>query len=227
MHILVTAGPTREPIDPVRFLSNRSSGKMGYAIARAAAEGGHTVQLISGPVTLAPPRGVKITRVETAEQMLGAVRAHLGRCDVLVMAAAVADWRPRTCSKKKLKKATTAPRLDLERTPDILAAIRPDKGNRILMGFAAETHAMLAEARRKLTTKGLDVIVANDVSQADAGFEVDTNRVTLLAAGRKPEPWPLMSKDKVAKRLVRWLEARWAEKIASTTGPTRGTRQPT
>jgi len=216
MHFLITAGPTREAIDPVRFLSNRSSGKMGYAMARAAVARDHTVQLISGPVALTAPQGVALTRVNSAADMLAAVRQHLAGCDVLVMAAAVADWRPRTFSKQKMKKAVTSSVLELERTPDILATLRADKGHRLFMGFAAETHEMLGEAQRKLVSKGLDVIVANDVSQTDAGFEVDTNRVTLLAAGGQPEPWPLLSKDEVAERLVQWLEMRWTAQRQAT-----------
>jgi phosphopantothenoylcysteine decarboxylase/phosphopantothenate--cysteine ligase len=145
--------------------------------------------------------------VETAEQMLAAVRANLAWCDVLIMAAAVADWRPRQVSAQKLKKGATAPTLELERTTDILEAVRALKGERLVVGFAAETQQVELEARRKLESKGLDAIVANDVSAPDAGFEVDTNRVILLTAGGGIEAWPLMSKTAVAERLVAWVEA--------------------
>lgn len=208
MRLLVTAGPTREPIDPVRFLSNRSSGRMGYAIAAAAARRGHAVTLISGPVALPAPDGVRVRGVQTAAEMLAAVRAELGACDALVMAAAVADWRPRQVGVQKLKKQAGAPVLELEPTADILLALRPEKGRRLFVGFAAETENLLAEARRKLTAKGLDLIVANDVSQPDAGFEVATNRVTLIPAIGPPDPWPLMPKTEIAERLVEWLAAR-------------------
>lgn len=208
MRILVTAGPTREPLDPVRFLSNRSSGKMGYAIAAAAAARGHDVVLVSGPVALTPPAGVTLRLVETAADMLQAVEAALASCDVLVMAAAVADWRPRQASPRKLKKGGGPPSLDLEPTADILASIRPRKGPRLFVGFAAETHDVLREAQRKLAAKGLDLIVANDVSRADAGFEVDTNQVTLIPAGGDADAWPLLSKAEVATRLVTWIETR-------------------
>ncbi|MCE9614938.1 MAG: phosphopantothenoylcysteine decarboxylase [Lentisphaerae bacterium] len=207
MRILVTAGPTREPIDPVRFLSNRSSGKMGYAIARAGVARGHHVVLVSGPVSLTCPEGVVLVRVETAAEMLAAVQAQLPACDALIMAAAVADWRPRTVAKQKQKKGDTAPVLELERTADILEAIRPRKDHRVYVGFAAETEHVLDEAQRKLEAKGLDAIVANDVSRADAGFEVDTNQVTLIAAGHAPESWPLMTKTAVAERLLAWVES--------------------
>jgi phosphopantothenoylcysteine decarboxylase / phosphopantothenate---cysteine ligase len=206
MKILVTAGPTREFFDPVRFISNRSSGKMGYAVARAAAARGHRVILVSGPVHLSPPRGVCLVRVTTAADMLKAVRRNLRHCDALVMAAAVADWRPRRTARRKLKKRKTAPRLDLEQTDDILLSVLPGKGTRIFVGFAAETDNVIAEARRKLAKKGLDLIAANDITRPDAGFDVDTNRVTLLARDGTQTALPLMTKDGVARRIVRWIE---------------------
>lgn len=202
MNLLVTAGPTREAIDPVRFISNRSSGKMGYAVARAGVRRGHAVKLISGPVCLEPPPGVDLVPVVSAAEMLAAVRAAVPWCDVLVMTAAVADLRPRKVSPLKLKKETSLDVLELERTEDILLAVLPLKGDRVFIGFAAETHDVLSEAGRKLARKGLDLIVANDVSEAGSGFEVDTNRVTLLAPGGKREDWPLMTKDEVGDRLV-------------------------
>ena len=207
MKILVTAGPTREPIDAVRFLSNRSSGKMGYAVARAAVRRGHAVRLVSGPVALAPPDGAAVTAVRTAADMLEAVRANLPWCDVLIMAAAVADWRPVRPAAGKLKKRKMAPTLELERTADILDAVRPHKGGRLLVGFAAETDAVEREARRKLVAKGLDLIVANDVGREDAGFEADTNRVTFLAPDGTSDALPLLGKDEVAERLLDRVEA--------------------
>lgn len=206
MKILVTAGPTREPIDPVRFLSNRSSGKMGYAVAAAAKAHGHEVVLISGPVAIEPP-DVKVIQVTTAEQMFEAVEKHVEWCDALVMAAAVADWRPAVISNRKIKKAEAAPVIHLERTPDILKQVSPRKGKRIYIGFAAETENLEEEAKRKLEEKGLDLIVANDVSASDAGFEVDNNRVVLLSSAGKPEPLPLMPKQQIAERIIAWIEA--------------------
>lgn len=212
MNVLVTAGPTREAIDPVRYVSNRSSGKMGYAIAAAAAARGHAVCLVSGPVCLEPPAGVAFVPVVSADDMLAAVGAQFGACDALVMAAAVADFRPRAVSPVKLKKAAGLRPLELEATPDILAAVAARKGTRFVAGFAAETGpVMLAEARRKLRDKNLDLIVANDVSEPGAGFEVDTNRVTFVDAAGE-EALPLMSKAAVADRLVRRIEAELARR---------------
>lgn len=208
MRILVTAGPTREPLDPVRFLSNRSSGKMGYAIARAALHAGHEVALISGPVHLPPPLGARFLPVQTAAEMLAAVREQVPWCDALIMAAAVADWTPRVVSPHKLKKAGTNPVLELVHTVDILQDVRTLKGTRIFIGFAAETSNPPAEARRKLESKGLDAVVANDVLRPDAGFDVDTNQVLLVTPDGGLEEWPLMSKDAVADRLIQWLNSR-------------------
>jgi len=206
MRILVTAGPTREALDPVRFLSNRSTGKMGYAIAAVAAERGHEVRLISGPVALEAPGGVAVSPVVSAADMLDAVLGDLGWCDALVMSAAVADWRPKSVAAEKLKKAEMAATLELERTEDILKAVAEVKQGQVVVGFAAETEDLLTEARRKLQAKQLDLIVANDVSRPDAGFAVDTNAVTLVTADRA-DALPLMSKREVAKRLLQWLES--------------------
>jgi phosphopantothenoylcysteine decarboxylase/phosphopantothenate--cysteine ligase len=206
--ILVTAGPTREAIDPVRFISNRSSGRMGYAIAAAAARRGHTVKLVSGPVALDSPGGVQLQRVVSAADMLAAVEAAIDASDVLVMAAAVADWRPKRTAASKLKKADMDGVLELERTVDILAHIRERKGERLVIGFAAETGDPLPEARRKLEAKGLDAILANDVSQPDAGFEAETNRVTLLTRDGTREDWGLLPKAEIGDRLIRWIETR-------------------
>ncbi len=212
MRLLVTAGPTREALDPVRFLSNRSSGKMGYALAHEAVRRGHRVVLVSGPVALRPPARARCLRVTSAADMLAAVRCHLAGCDALIMAAAPADWRPVRPSRRKLKKADGPPVLRLRPTPDILRALAPRKGRRIFVGFAAETGRLLPEARRKRAAKRLDLIVANDVSQPDAGFEVDTNRVVLLDASGGETALPLMSKARVAARILDWLEARRRER---------------
>ncbi len=203
MKVLVTAGPTREAIDPVRFLSNRSSGRMGYAVAAAAREAGHVVRLVSGPTALAAPEGVETARVTSAAEMLAAVERWFDWCEVLVMAAAVADYRPRQAAAGKLKKGAGGLTLELERTADILATLCPRKGMRRVIGFAAETGDPVPEARRKLAEKGLDLVVANDVLEPGAGFEVDTNRVTLLAADGSATVLPLMSKAEVAREIVR------------------------
>lgn len=206
MKLLVTAGPTREFIDPVRFISNRSSGKMGCAVARAGVARGHDVTLILGPIHLSPPRGVRVFHVTTAAEMLDCVKKHLRASDALVMAAAVADWRPKRRAIRKLKKHDVLRTLELERTADILVSVRGEKGKRVFVGFAAETDHVLQEARRKLAEKGLDLIVANDVSQPDAGFDVDTNRVTFLDRGGRRQALAKMSKNKVGLHIVRWIE---------------------
>ena len=212
MRILVTAGPTREFLDPVRFLSNRSSGKMGYALARAAIRRGHHVVLISGPTALKPPRSAIFVPIISADDMKKAVHAAWPRTDVLIMAAAVADWKPRVIKKQKLKKRDGPPSLEMERAPDILASLAGLKAGRLIIGFAAETDHLLAEAERKLREKNLDLIVANDVSRKDAGFETDTNQVALLAPGEPSRMLPLMSKISVANRLIAWAEKRFAQR---------------
>ena len=217
MKLLVTAGPTREPVDAVRFLSNRSSGKMGYAIAAVGRERGHSVRLISGPVCLPPPQGVDLIRITTAEEMLAAVLGNLPWCDALVMAAAVADWRPKAPAPFKLKKTAMKPVLELEPTPDILVRALPHKGKKIFVGFAAETSDLLSEARRKLTQKGLDLVVANDVSRGDSGFESDTNQVTLVTREGEVVALPLLPKREVGQRIVLWLEERVARSGLSAT----------
>ena len=206
MRMLVTAGPTREHIDPVRFISNRSTGKMGFAIAQCAAERGHVVTLVAGPVALASPPGVQRVDVVSACEMLAAVEKHLPESDALVMCAAVADWRPKQASGVKLKKRNMSPVLELEANPDILKTIQDQKNGRIFVGFAAETGDPSCEGRRKLTEKGLDLLVANDVSLPDAGFAVDTNRVSLLTADGGEQVLPLLSKLEVAEQIVVWLE---------------------
>lgn len=209
MRILVTAGPTREHLDPVRYISNRSSGKMGYAIADVARERGHEVVLVSGPVALPAPAGMLVERVVSADDMLEAVRRHFRTSDALIMAAAVADWRPAERSGQKVKKLESGGELRLVRTPDILCELRAEKGPRVVVGFSAETGDLLAEAKRKCEAKGLDLVVANDVSRTDAGFDVDTNAVTFVMPDGAIREMPLMSKRAVAGHIVEWVESRW------------------
>ena len=206
MNILITAGPTREHLDPIRFLSNRSTGKMGFAVAQAAAERGHTVTLIAGPVSLATPPGVTRIDVVSARDMLAAVQKALPLQDALVMSAAVADFRPATLAETKLKKREMNPVLHLEPNPDILKTISPLKGTRVFVGFAAETGDPIAEAQRKLASKGLDMIVANDVTAEGAGFAVDTNRVIFITANDQPRALPLQSKLDVGRAIIDWIE---------------------
>lgn len=200
--VLVTAGGTQEPIDPVRVIANRSSGKQGFALAQAALDLGAQVRLISGPVHLSAPVGAEFVEVQTAQQMHDAVLASLPQTDALVMAAAVADFRPAAPAKDKLKKESGVPAIQLEHTPDILRAVAQAKTRlgwpRVTVGFAAESQDLLQNAAAKLRNKSLDMIVANDIRAADAGFGVDTNRVTLLFADGRAEPLELMSKDQVA-----------------------------
>ncbi len=201
--VIVTSGPTYEPIDPVRFIGNRSSGKQGHAIARAAAAAGADVVLVTGPVALPDPAGVACIHVETAQNMLEAVEAALP-ADLFVAVAAVADWRPKEASPEKLKKgAGTCPVLKLVETPDILARIaaRPSGRPTLVVGFAAETENLLDHARAKLDRKGCDMILANDVGEVGSVMGWDTNEVTLLTTGGQ-ETWPRMSKDQVAQKLV-------------------------
>jgi phosphopantothenoylcysteine decarboxylase/phosphopantothenate--cysteine ligase len=200
--LLVTAGPTREEIDPVRYLSNYSSGKMGYAIAAAGARRGAEVVLVSGPTSLAEPHGVNRVQVDSAAQMHRAVFDHLEPSDVIIKAAAVADYRVAERAEQKLKKTADELTLTLEKTPDILADLGRNKGQRILVGFAAETEKLLEHASDKLRRKHLDLIVANDVSRSDAGFNVDTNAVRILATDGSVEELALMRKTEVADRIL-------------------------
>ena len=207
MRIIVTAGPTREYLDPVRFLSNPSSGKMGFAIAAEAARRGHEVTLIAGPVALKTPKGVKRVDVVSAREMLSAVKKAAQRADVFISTAAVADWRPAKCAAKKLKKGEMSGVLKLVRNPDILKTINrtiEQSNNRTirLVGFAAETDHVLAEAARKCREKGLEFIVANDVTKKGSGFGTDTNKVTFVFADGTQRKFPLMTKRMVAKRIL-------------------------
>jgi len=200
--LLVTAGPTEEPIDPVRFLSNRSSGRMGFAVARAARLRGARVILVSGPSALPAPSGVKFIPVRTAAEMREAVLGSLPGVSVLVMAAAVSDYRPKVTSPEKIKKSQAELTLPLELNPDILREAGQRKEKRLLIGFAAETESLLANARKKLAEKNLDLIVANDVSLSGAGFAVDTNIVKLIDRSGKIEELPLMGKEDLADRVL-------------------------
>jgi phosphopantothenoylcysteine decarboxylase/phosphopantothenate--cysteine ligase len=196
--ILVTAGPTREELDPVRFISNHSSGKMGYAIARAARRRGAHVILVSGPTCLEEPWGVETIRVESAEEMRSAVMACIPKSGIVIKAAAVADYRPEARACKKIKKGEASLALKLVKNPDILAEVAAAKGSRLLVGFAAETGDLLANAGKKLSEKNLDMIVANDIGATGAGFNVDTNIVKLLFRSGRVEELPLMEKIEVA-----------------------------
>ena len=221
MKFVVTAGPTREYLDPVRFLSNPSTGKMGFAVARAAAMRGHEVALVAGPVSLKTPKGVRRIDVTSARDMLAAVeqemaKAKSGKPTVFVSTAAVADWRPAKCAARKLKKGQMSDTLKLVRNPDILKTVarrtkhqapaRIARASTIFVGFAAETNDVVAEARRKCREKNLDMIVANDVTEKGSGFGVDTNRVTLVRKDGSVERLPLMTKLAVARRIVRECE---------------------
>jgi len=200
--VLVTAGPTREELDPVRYISNYSSGKMGYAIARAAHQRGAKVVLVSGPTFLTPPDGVELVSVVSAAQMRTAVFQALEQSTIVIKAAAVADYRPLSVSGQKLKKKDAEMFLSLEKNPDILAEIGANKQGRILVGFAAETQDLLQNATLKLRNKNLDLIVANDITQSGAGFDVDTNVVKLLHADGSIEELPQLSKVDVAHQLL-------------------------
>ncbi len=201
-HVLVTSGPTHEPIDPVRYIANRSSGKQGHAIARAAAQLGARVTLVSGPVTIPDPPGVEVVRIETALQMLRAVEQSLP-ADIAVFAAAVADWRTASEARQKLKKSGGKPTLDLIENPDVLASVGKMRTGRprLVIGFAAETSSIASEAARKRKSKGADWIVANDVSAERGVFGGDANTVHLVTAAGI-EDWPTLSKDEVARRLL-------------------------
>jgi phosphopantothenoylcysteine decarboxylase/phosphopantothenate--cysteine ligase len=200
--VLVTAGPTREALDPVRFLTNRSSGKMGYAVAEAASRRGARVILISGPTELKIPEAAEWVPVNTAEEMRGAVRERAAEADIVIMAAAVADYRPSAASASKLKRSEGRLTLELEATPDILAELGREPSSRILIGFAAETGDIAVNARTKLSRKGADMIVANDVTQEGAGFDTDTNIVTLFLRDGRDVALPKMTKLDVANRIL-------------------------
>jgi len=210
--LLVTAGPTQEPIDPVRFISNPSSGKMGYAIAQAACERGAEVILVSGPTGLTPPPGVKAYRVRTAAEMRDAVLDAYEKADAVIKAAAVSDYRPRQSVPYKIKKTDEAQVIELVRNPDILAELGQRKGKRVLVGFAAETEDLLTNAQQKVRAKNLDMIVANDVGQEGIGFRSDDNKVLILHADGRIEDLPQMPKPRLAHEILR----RVAERLRAT-----------
>jgi phosphopantothenoylcysteine decarboxylase/phosphopantothenate--cysteine ligase len=205
--LLVSAGPTQEPIDPVRFLSNRSSGKMGYAVAQAARERGAAVTLVSGPTALPAPPGVEIVPVSTAEEMEKAIASRFGWATVVVMAAAVADFRPSRRLEHKLKKGDASRTLALDPTADILTGLSTRKTHQILVGFAAETGPALAGAREKLARKGLDLVVGNDVTVEGAGFGSDRNAAVLVDRTGRVTEVPLMSKRELADRILDAIQA--------------------
>lgn len=213
LRVVITAGGTREPIDPVRFMGNHSTGKMGAALARAARDLGADTVLVHAPLAVHPPGGVTLLPVHTAQQMYAAVMEQLPRTDVLIGAAAVADYRPTSSADKKLKKSSRQQVIALERTPDILQAVgqRRDAERRrpqLVIGFAAETDNLEANALAKLERKNLDMVVLNDVTAPDSGFAVDTNRVSLFESDGNREQWPLMSKEEVAQAILQRVVAR-------------------
>ena len=215
--ILITGGPTQESIDPVRFVSNRSSGKMGYALAKVARRRGAEVILVKGPTSLPiPRRDIEVVPVQTAEEMRKAVLTRIERCSVVIKAAAVSDFRPKVTSKQKMKKANASRSLELEKTEDILREVGKRKGNRVLIGFAAETENLIANARKKLMEKNLDLIVVNDVTKPGAGFGLDTNQVKILYPSGEVKDLPLMSKEEVSQHIlddvVRLLKQRRSSK---------------
>jgi phosphopantothenoylcysteine decarboxylase/phosphopantothenate--cysteine ligase len=200
--VLVTAGPTRENLDPVRYFTNRSSGKMGYAVAEAAAKRGAHVILVSGPTSLDAPPGVERIDVQSAEEMHRAVLERVVDCSIAIFAAAVADYRPAEPNEQKIKRNTESTTIALEPTPDILASVARNKGERLVVGFAAETEHVAENARKKLAAKKADLMVANDVTAEGAGFDHDTNIVTLFARDGRDLALPRMSKSEVAQRIL-------------------------
>jgi phosphopantothenoylcysteine decarboxylase/phosphopantothenate--cysteine ligase len=203
VRLLITAGPTREAIDPVRYLSNRSSGKMGYAIAEATLEAGHEVVLISGPVHLDPPRGARFISILTADEMHDAVHRYVRDCDILVMCAAVADYKPAKVSPQKIKKHEENLALELIPTRDILSSLPKKDRQFLVVGFAAETNDVEESAKKKLRAKNCDLIVANDVSRADSGMESDENEVTVLFQSGERQKISRAPKKIIARELLK------------------------
>jgi phosphopantothenoylcysteine decarboxylase/phosphopantothenate--cysteine ligase len=201
--VLITGGPTQEPIDPVRFITNRSSGKMGYALAKMARRRGAEVILITGPTSLTfPRRDIQWVPVRSAEEMRKAVFTHLEESSIVIKAAAVSDYRPKVISQKKIKKGDSNTTLTLERTEDILEELGRKKGDRILIGFAAETEDLIANAKKKLQKKNLDFIVINDVTKPGAGFALDTNQVKILYPSGEVKDLPLVTKEEVSQFIL-------------------------
>jgi phosphopantothenoylcysteine decarboxylase/phosphopantothenate--cysteine ligase len=205
--LLITAGPSREPIDPVRYISNRSSGKMGYALARAAMRRGAEVVLVSGPTTLDAPAGARLIPVTTAAQMYRAVVAEFSNCTTVIMAAAVADYHPANVSDRKLKRGKGALELRLEPNPDILKHLGEHRDGKTLIGFAAETEDLIANASKKLREKNLHMIVANNIAEAGSGFDGDTNIATIIDCHGATRSLPLMTKDELADQILDHLLA--------------------
>jgi len=203
VRFVVTAGPTREAIDPVRFISNRSSGKMGYAIAEAARAAGHDVTLISGPAVVAPPDGLEFVSITTSDELYDAVHRAVKSSDVLVMCAAVSDYKPATAAPRKMKKHKTPFALELIPTRDILASLPKENRGYLVVGFAAETHDLETNAQKKLREKNCDAIVANDVSQTDSGMESDENAVTIFFRNGESRKISRTSKKIIARELVK------------------------
>jgi phosphopantothenoylcysteine decarboxylase/phosphopantothenate--cysteine ligase len=203
VRFLVTAGPTREAIDPVRFMSNRSSGKMGYAIAEAARDAGHDVTLISGPANIAPPAGTKFISITTSDELHDAVHRAVRDCDVLVMCAAVSDYKPARVEPRKMKKRKEPFALELIPTRDILASLPRENRDYLVVGFAAETHDLESNAQNKLLAKNCDAIVANDVSKTDSGMESDENEVTIFFRGGEIKTISRASKKIIGRELVK------------------------
>lgn len=206
MKFLITAGPTREPIDPVRFISNRSSGKMGYAIAQAALEAGHEVELISGPVAIPAPEGARVINVTTGEEMYDAVQSRIPEADALVMCAAVADFKPAQYSKNKIKKSSEPRVIELVPARDILKSIVRPKNIFLIAGFAAETESLSENAQKKLREKQCDLIIGNDVSRMDTGLESDDNELVLFFKNGETLRMPRENKFLLARKLVKIFE---------------------
>ncbi|HEX7517064.1 MAG TPA: bifunctional phosphopantothenoylcysteine decarboxylase/phosphopantothenate--cysteine ligase CoaBC [Chthoniobacterales bacterium] len=203
MRFVVTAGPTREAIDPVRFISNRSSGKMGYAIADAAIAAGHDVTLISGPASVTPPEGAQFISITTSDELHDEVHRAVRECDVLVMCAAVSDYKPAKVGPRKIKKSKTPFALELTPTRDILASLSRDNRSYLVVGFAAETHDLELNAQKKLREKNCDMIIANDISKTDSGMESDKNAVTIFLRNGESRIISRTSKTIIARELVK------------------------
>jgi phosphopantothenoylcysteine decarboxylase/phosphopantothenate--cysteine ligase len=210
---VVTAGPTREAIDPVRFISNRSSGKMGYAIAEAALAAGNRVTLISGPANLAPPEGADFVSITTSDQLHREVHRAVRDCDVLVMCAAVSDYKPATVASRKTKKRKIPFALELVPTRDILASLSKKGRSYFVVGFAAETHDLEKNARQKLRKKNCDMIVANDVSRTDSGMESDKNAVSIFCRNGESRIISRASKKNIARELVKIIAKMWEKSL--------------
>lgn len=220
--ILITAGPTHEPIDPVRFLTNRSSGKMGYALAKASHRRGAEVRFIIGPINFQPIPHIHTTPVETSLEMNKAVLHHYKSCSIVIKAAAVADYRPKKIFQDKMKKTYKTFTLGLERNPDILYQLGKNKGNRILVGFAAETRNIISQAKSKLDKKNLDLIVVNNAHQKKGGFGSDSNEVTLIDYEGKIDALPLMGKEELADKILDKIKQLQAEKASAREAKKRG-----